>query len=470
LRAPGAGGAAWRRAVHALGRTRSAVRTGAAFPDQRRVESSRRRLRCAGAHLRHAGDIGDRPDPRGAAEFRHRVVPYRDRADMVARSGRDGDRIAGQHPVDHLRHVGPVRVRAVHGAHRAGTQRYVGPHSVDRQIVRRATAGVGLAYCGHRAGGDDPAVHLLGDARGVPDGAEPAQGIFLRARLDDVGSGVGHRAAIHALGGDRRHFSRTRPRAGRDHGRDLRARQRVQHHVFAVDARHFDFIKHRQRIQRGGRHAPFGADRAGFPAVRGDLRGAVDLAPDAASARAAGGRVMALDIYLRRRAVNVVAMVLSGCAAAVGLVFLVWILWITVKNGLVALDLKLFTKITAYADQGGLANAIVGSLVMDMIALALCAPVGILAGTFLAEYANCTKLGAVIRFLNDILLSAPSIVLGLFVYVIIVLPMSNLTHGAVSFSGLAGAIALALIGLPVIVRTTDEMLQLVPGTLREAAL
>jgi phosphate transport system permease protein len=179
---------------------------------------------------------------------------------------------------------------------------------------------------------------------------------------------------------------------------------------------------------------------------------------------------MALDIYARRRATNVVAMLLSGLAAAVCLAFLIWILWITVKNGLSAMDFKLFTKITAYADEGGLANAIVGSLIMDMIALAICAPVGVLAGTFLAEYANRTRLGAVIRFLNDILLSAPSIVLGLFVYVIIVLPMSNLTHGAVSFSGLAGAIALALIGLPVIVRTTDEMLQLVPGTLREAAL
>lgn len=179
---------------------------------------------------------------------------------------------------------------------------------------------------------------------------------------------------------------------------------------------------------------------------------------------------MTMDVYVRRRVVNVAAMVLSGLAAAVGLVFLIWILWITVKNGIAAIDLKLFTKITAYGADGGLSNAIVGSLVMDLVALAICAPIGVLAGTFLAEYANRTKLGAIIRFLNDILLSAPSIVLGLFVYVIVVLPMSNLTHGAVSFSGLAGAIALALIGLPVIVRTTDEMLQLVPGTLREAAL
>ncbi|WHZ18684.1 MAG: phosphate ABC transporter, permease protein pstA [Rhodanobacteraceae bacterium] len=175
-------------------------------------------------------------------------------------------------------------------------------------------------------------------------------------------------------------------------------------------------------------------------------------------------------LHARRRVVNALALTLSGCATALGLMFLAWILWVTLKHGLGALDFKLFTRITAYADQGGLANAIVGSLIMDLIALAICAPVGILAGTFLAEYANRSQLGATIRFLNDILLSAPSIVLGLFVYVVVVLPMSNATHGAVSFSGLAGAIALALIGLPVIVRTTDEMLQLVPGTLREAAL
>ncbi|HEU0196220.1 MAG TPA: phosphate ABC transporter permease PstA [Nevskiaceae bacterium] len=179
---------------------------------------------------------------------------------------------------------------------------------------------------------------------------------------------------------------------------------------------------------------------------------------------------MAVDIYLRRHAINVVAMVLSGLAAAVGLGFLIWILWVTLKNGVAALDLDLFTKMTVEGAEGGLANAIVGSLIMDLIALAICAPVGVFAGTFLAEYANRTRLGAIIRFLNDILLSAPSIVLGLFVYVIVVVPMSNLTLGAVSFSGLAGGIALALIGLPVIVRATDEMLQLVPGALRESGL
>ena len=179
---------------------------------------------------------------------------------------------------------------------------------------------------------------------------------------------------------------------------------------------------------------------------------------------------MSARVYRRRYAMNVVAQMLASAAALLALVFLVWILWVTVSRGVQAIGIALFTKITAYADQGGLANAIVGSFIIDMMAIAMCAPVGVLAGAYLAEYARGTRLGETIRFLNDILLSAPSIVLGLFVYVIVVLPMTAATDGAVTFSALAGSIALALIGLPVIVRTTDEMLQLVPSTLREAAL
>ena len=175
-------------------------------------------------------------------------------------------------------------------------------------------------------------------------------------------------------------------------------------------------------------------------------------------------------LYIRRRISNAMAITLAAAATLLGLFFLVWILWLTLANGISALHGSLFTRITAYGPEGGLANAIVGSLMMDLIALLICTPIGVMAGTWLAEYARLTRLGTVIRFLNDILLSAPSIVLGLFVYMVIVLPMSNLTQGAVSFSGFAGGVALALIGLPVIVRTTDEMLQLVPGTLREAAL
>ena len=178
----------------------------------------------------------------------------------------------------------------------------------------------------------------------------------------------------------------------------------------------------------------------------------------------------AQGLYVRRRITNVVAMTFGALATMLGLFFLTWILWLTLVNGIGAIHLSVFTRITAYGPDGGLSNAIVGSLMMDLIALLICAPIGVMAGMWLAEYAQRTRLGTVIRFLNDILLSAPSIVLGLFVYVIIVVPMSNMTHGGISFSSFAGGVALALIGLPVIVRSTDEMLQLVPSTLREAAL
>lgn len=176
------------------------------------------------------------------------------------------------------------------------------------------------------------------------------------------------------------------------------------------------------------------------------------------------------SIYLRRRVINWLAMGLSALATIIGLVFLAWILWETLRQGISALNLKLFTGITANGEDGGLANAMVGSLIINFVGIAIATPIGVLAGTWLAEYANGTKLGETIRFLNDILLSAPSIVMGLFVYTIIVLPSTALTHGSTSFSGFAGGIALALIALPVIVRTTDEMLRLVPSTLREAAL
>ncbi|HET7267684.1 MAG TPA: phosphate ABC transporter permease PstA [Oleiagrimonas sp.] len=173
---------------------------------------------------------------------------------------------------------------------------------------------------------------------------------------------------------------------------------------------------------------------------------------------------------MRRQLGNTIALVMGCVATLFGLGFLVWILWVTVSHGIAAFDIELFTEITARGPNGGLANAIVGSLIMDLMAIVMCAPVGVLAGIWLAEYAARSRLGATIRFVNDILLSAPSIVLGLFVYIVVVLPMTSLTHGATTFSALAGAIALALIGLPVIVRNTDAMLQLVPGTLREAAL
>jgi phosphate transport system permease protein len=169
-------------------------------------------------------------------------------------------------------------------------------------------------------------------------------------------------------------------------------------------------------------------------------------------------------IFMRRRIINAVAMVLSLTAAVIGLFFLGWILWTTFSKGLPALSWSLFTTTTAPpSEPGGLANALVGSLVLCLSAVLWATPVGIAAGTYLAEYANHTKRGEVIRFINDILLSAPSIVLGLFIYTIIVRPME-------SFSAYAGVIALGFIVLPVVVRTTDEMLRLVPTQMREAAL
>ncbi len=169
-------------------------------------------------------------------------------------------------------------------------------------------------------------------------------------------------------------------------------------------------------------------------------------------------------LFLRRKITNGVAMLLSGAAAIFGLFWLGWILWTTVSKGVAHLNIDLFTMMTPPPDErGGLANAFFGSAVISALAIAIGTPLGIAAGTFLAEYANHTKLGTVIRFVNDILLSAPSIVLGLFVYALIVVQFGH-------FSAFAGAIALAFIALPVVVRTTDEMLRLVPSAMREAAL
>jgi phosphate transport system permease protein len=170
-------------------------------------------------------------------------------------------------------------------------------------------------------------------------------------------------------------------------------------------------------------------------------------------------------LYLRRRLVNAVVMLLSGVATLFGLFFLAWILWVTVGKGVAALHPGLFTQMTPPPGEetGGLANALFGSLLMCSTAIAIGAPIGIAAGIYLAEYARRRAIGEIIRFFNDILLSAPSIVLGLFVYTLVVA-----TTGG--FSGWAGALALALIVLPVVVRTTDEMLQLVPAQMREAAL
>jgi phosphate transport system permease protein len=169
------------------------------------------------------------------------------------------------------------------------------------------------------------------------------------------------------------------------------------------------------------------------------------------------------SLYAARRRNNSIAKVLALAATLFGLGWLVLILGVLLWNGFGGLSLAVFTEMTPPPGQaGGLLNPIIGSLVLTVLAVVIGTPIGILAGTYLAEYGRHEKISSVIRFINDILLSAPSIVVGLFIYEVMVAPMGH-------FSGYAGSVALAVIVIPVVVRTTEDMLTLVPNALREAA-
>jgi phosphate transport system permease protein len=168
-------------------------------------------------------------------------------------------------------------------------------------------------------------------------------------------------------------------------------------------------------------------------------------------------------VVLRRRIVDAIALVLATGATLFGLVWLVWILLTTFIQGAKALTPRLFTEMTPPpGTDGGLLNAFYGSGIMILLAVAIGTPIGVAAGTYLAEHGRHSKLASTVRFINDILLSAPSIVVGLFVYELAVRPAGH-------FSGYAGAISLAIILLPIVVRTSEESLRLVPNTMREAA-
>src|SRR5688572_13369042 len=169
------------------------------------------------------------------------------------------------------------------------------------------------------------------------------------------------------------------------------------------------------------------------------------------------------SLYAARRRKNAIVTVLSLAATAIGLGWLVLILGALLWQGVAGLSFAVFTEMTPPpGSAGGLLNAIVGSLIMTFLAVLVGTPVGILAGTYMAEYGRHDRLTSVVRFINDILLSAPSIVIGLFIYEVMVAPLGH-------FSGIAGAVALAVIVIPVVVRTTEDMLILVPDQLREAA-
>lgn len=167
--------------------------------------------------------------------------------------------------------------------------------------------------------------------------------------------------------------------------------------------------------------------------------------------------------YAARKRLNQVALTLSLAAMAFGVFWLIWILWETIRLGIGGLSFSLFSEMTPPPNEmGGLANAIFGSFVMVMLATCVGTPIGVMAGVYLAEYDKKSWLAATTRFVNDILLSAPSIVIGLFVYAVVVAKFK-------SFSAYAGIVALALIVIPVVIRTTENMLTLVPAALREAA-
>jgi phosphate transport system permease protein len=169
-------------------------------------------------------------------------------------------------------------------------------------------------------------------------------------------------------------------------------------------------------------------------------------------------------IYSKRKRTNFIGLSLSMVSMTLGMIFLLWILSILFYKGFSAIDLNMFTQSTPApgTDGGGLANAIVGSLMIVVSCTLISTPIGVMAGIYLSEYGANSKVAAITRFVNDIMLSAPSIVIGLFIYAVIVAQVKH-------FSGWAGTIALALIAIPVVVRTTENMLHLVPISLREAA-
>ena len=185
-------------------------------------------------------------------------------------------------------------------------------------------------------------------------------------------------------------------------------------------------------------------------------------APHVPAAGPSKDAAVATVLGRRRKRRDRIMLWLALAATAIGLAFLVSILATLLWRGTQALSFEVFTDVTRPpGSEGGLANAIVGTLIQTALGTAIGAPIGLLVGTYLAEYAQGSRLGGAVRFVSDILLSAPSILIGLFVYQLLVLPFGG-------FSGIAGAVALAVIVIPIVVRTTEDMLQLIPNTLREA--
>src|SRR4051794_18041490 len=437
-----------------------------------RLEPGQGAVRRPAGGLRHPRDLGHRHADRRAGELRDRNLHHRAVPGLAEAAARHRDRAAGRHPVDHLRHLGPVLLRPAHaGDGAAGADR----HGRRRALDRRPVSGPALrhrhAHGRHHPGRDDPAVHHLDHARRVRDRAADAARVGLRPGCDHLGGGVEGRAAVQPGRRRRRRHAGAGARARRDDGGDLRHRQRPPHQHLDPGAGDDDLGLDRERVHRGGRrHLHLLAGHPRPDPVRHHLRRAGARPADAGPHECACGRpevtaatARANALYRRRRAANLLALTLSVGAAIFGLLWLLWILATLFWNGALAITPSLFTEPTPPpGSAGGLANAIYGSVVMTVLGTLIGAPVGIMAGTYLSEYARTGPLGSAIRFINDILLSAPSIVIGLFVYELMVVPIGH-------FSAWAGSVALAILVVPVVVRTTEDMLNLVPNGLREAA-
>ncbi|MNN06715.1 hypothetical protein D3C81_1195160 [compost metagenome] len=240
-----------RRTVDAVGWSPCPADAGPELLLLFRLESGRKQVRRPRPDLRHPGHRADRDGHRRAGQLRHRLLPHRSGTALAAWPGRHRHRTAGGHSLDHLRHVGPVRAGAGDDRVRHPVpQRNPGRMADHRPGVPGPAAGHRHAHRRLRAGDHGHPLHLLGDARSVPDRADAPEGIGLRAGFDQVGSELGHRAALHPLGGDRWRVPRLGPRTGRDDGRGLRDRQQRAPVAVAAGTGHHHRRADRQRLRR----------------------------------------------------------------------------------------------------------------------------------------------------------------------------------------------------------------------------